>query len=250
MNIVVDNLLTHYERSGNGPVVLIIPGWADTSASWRDLAKGLAKKHEVIVVDLPGFGGTQTPVEQSWGLTDYAMFVAHFLNKLGVRTAAIIGHSNGGAIALRGLSTQALAADRLVLLASAGIRNTYNGRNRTLRILTKTGKYLSMLLPGSVKKRLRKKVYKTVGSDMLVAEHMQATFKRVVTDDVQADADKVDLPTLLVYGQNDSDTPIDYGRILHEHLPNSTLQIIPDAEHFLHTQQTAAVLSLIEEFIA
>jgi pimeloyl-ACP methyl ester carboxylesterase len=162
---------------------------------------------------------------------------------------AVIAHSNGGGIALRGLSQDILSADKLLLIASAGIRNQYNGRSRALRILTKTGKVLSMPLPTSVKSRLRRRVYDAVGSDMLVAEHMQATFKKIVSDDVQADADVIDVPTLLIYGQNDTAAPVTYGRIFHEHLSNSTLEIIPDAEHFLHTQNTGAMLKLIEEFL-
>jgi pimeloyl-ACP methyl ester carboxylesterase len=162
----------------------------------------------------------------------------------------IVAHSNGGAIALRGLGTGVLEAEKLVLLASAGIRNQYKGRNKVLRALTKTGKVLSMPLPASTKKRLRQKVYDTVGSDMLVAEHMQETFKKVVTDDVQKDADNVTAKTLLIYGQNDQAAPLMYGQIFHEHLPNSTLEVIPDAEHFLHTENTKTVLQLVQEFLA
>jgi pimeloyl-ACP methyl ester carboxylesterase len=59
VNIVVDNLLTHYVRSGSSshPPVLIIPGWADTTASWQPAIKKLANKYDVLAVDLPGFGG-------------------------------------------------------------------------------------------------------------------------------------------------------------------------------------------------
>jgi pimeloyl-ACP methyl ester carboxylesterase len=250
VNIVVDNLLTHYERSGKGALILIIPGWADTTASWRAVSKKLSRTHDVIVFDLPGFGGSQVPAEAAWGLTDYATFTSHFLHKLGVRPGVLLAHSNGGAIALRGLGNGLITADKLVLLASAGIRNQYKGRNKVLRILTKSGKIITMPLPASIKKRLRRKVYDTVGSDMLVAENMQETFKKVVTDDVQADADKVDIDTLLIYGENDQAAPVTYGRIFHDHLSSSTLEIIPNAEHFLHTENTAQVLTLIEEFIA
>jgi pimeloyl-ACP methyl ester carboxylesterase len=251
VNVVVDQILIHYEISGikNSPLVLIIPGWADTTLSWQPFTKGLSKKYQVVVVDLPGFGGSQAPDAASWGLDNYAEFIAHFLKKLDYKPVAIIAHSNGGAIALRGLSKELLTTNKLVLLASAGIRNQYKGRNHALRVLTKTGKVITMPLPASVKKRLRRTVYNAVGSDMLVAEAMQETFKRVVTDDVQADADKVDIPTLLLYGENDTAAPVTYGRIFHEHLSNSTLEIIPGAGHFLHTENTAQTLKLVEEFL-
>jgi pimeloyl-ACP methyl ester carboxylesterase len=250
VNIVVDKLLTHYEASGKGPLVLVIPGWADTTVSWQAFNAGLSEKYQVLIVDLPGFGGSQAPNEPAWGLNDYAAFIAHVLDKLTLKPQIIIGHSNGGAIALRGLATEKFAAKKLVLLASAGIRNQNSGKHGALRILTKTGKILSMPLPEPMKKKLRRRVYDAVGSDMLVAEHMQETFKKVVSDDVQTDADKVDIPALLVYGENDADAPPTYGRIFHEHLSNSTLEIVPHVGHFLHTENTQATLKIVEDFLA
>lgn len=159
------------------------------------------------------------------------------------------GHSNGGALAIRGLAGEVLAADKLVLLASAGIRNVYKGRNRALRIMAKTGKVFTMPLPKSVKQKLRRKVYKTIGSDMLIAEHMQETFKRVVTDDVTADAAKLTLPTLLIYGEDDESTPVWYGEQFHQLMPGSTLEVLPGAGHFVHLDRPDAVERALREFL-
>ncbi|HLZ15017.1 MAG TPA: alpha/beta hydrolase, partial [Candidatus Saccharimonadales bacterium] len=151
--------------------------------------------------------------------------------------------------AIRGLAKGWLTADRLVLLASAGIRGTYKGRVRALRYLTKAGKALTMPLPTSVKRKLRKTVYRTVGSDMLVAEHLQETFKKVVTDDVRADAGELSLPTLLIYGDQDTATPLWYGEAFHEVMNGSTLEVIGGAGHFVHLDQPERVVRFIEEFV-
>jgi len=248
MQIVVNGLLTSYQRSGNGKQLLILHGWGDSSGGWRKFADLLAKDYEVITIDLPGFGGSQAP-ESAWGLTEYANFVAAFVDKLDLKLAILIGHSNGGAIAIRGLSSGVLTTTKLVLLASAGIRNEYKGRNKALRLITKAGKAVTSPLPRTVKKKLQRKVYATVGSDMLVAEHLQETFKKVVTDDVRGDARKVTIPTLLMYGQNDQSAPVRYGEIFHEQMSNSTLEILPGTEHFLHLEQPDKVLKLIREFL-
>lgn len=248
MQIVVNGLLTSYQRSGSGKQLLILHGWGDSSAGWRKFADRLAKNYEVITIDLPGFGGTQVP-NGAWDLDDYANFVAAVVDKLDLKLAVLIGHSNGGAIAIRGLSRGVLTASKLVLLASAGIRNEYKGRNKVLRLVTKAGKVVTSPLPKTVKKKLQRKVYATVGSDMLVAEHLQETFKKVVTDDVRADAQKIAIPTLLIYGQNDQSAPVRYGELLHEQMSNSTLEILPGAEHFLHLEQPDEVIRLIEEFL-
>jgi pimeloyl-ACP methyl ester carboxylesterase len=249
MQVIVDSILTSYVREGKGEVLLLLHGWADSAAGLSGLTKSLAARYDVIVLNLPGFGGTEAPPEP-WGLDNYASFTAHFLKKVGVaRLYGVVAHSNGGALAIRGLASGELEAEKLVLLASSGIRNVYKGRNRSLRILAKTGKVLTMPLPASIKKKLRSEVYKTIGSDMLVAEHMQETFRRVVTDDVQADAARLTLPVLLIYGEQDESTPIWYGEQFHQLMPDSRLQILPDAGHFVHTDRPDDVEKAIREFL-
>ena len=248
MQLVVDTLLTTYQRVGNGEVILIVHGWGDNSAGWTEFSNRLSANYEVIALDLPGFGGTQAPPE-AWDLTAYATFVASFLNKLGVRPYALIGHSNGGAIAIRGISMELFTPEKLVLLASSGVRGEYKGRNKILRLITKFGKLLTMPLPASIKKRLQRKVYKTIGSDMLVAENLQETFKLVVTDDVRADAKHIQVPTLLVYGDKDPATPLKYARALQQAIPNSRLEILPGVEHFVHLEEADQVQQLVEGFL-
>jgi pimeloyl-ACP methyl ester carboxylesterase len=119
-----------------------------------------------------------------------------------------------------------------------------------LRIITKTGKVATMPLPKSIKKRLRRKVYKTVGSDMLVVERLQETFKRVVTDDIQADAATLQLPVLLIYGEDDLATPPQYGRILRNLINRSKFEIIPNAGHFAHLDQPNEVTKKVGGFLA
>lgn len=251
MQVVVDSLLTTYERVGSADndTVLILHGWGDSSKGWQQLAAALATDHDVCMVDLPGFGGTQAP-PSAWGLSEYAAFVAAFLKKTGIEPRTIIAHSNGGAIAIRGLAGGELEAERLVLIASAGIRSTLQGRKRVLRVLTKAGKIITYPLPAAVRKQLRKHLYTTVGSDLLVAEHLQETFKRIVTDDIQADAARLTLKTLLIYGEDDAAAPVQYGRILHNLISGSTLETVGEAGHFVHLDKPAEVQKMIRTFLA
>ncbi len=249
MQAIVDSLMTQYIRKGTGKTVLILHGWGDTSQGLKALSDKLSQHYEVVALDLPGFGGTQSP-HAVWGLTEYATFVQHFAAKVGLADVyAYIGHSNGGAIAIRGLGQGILRADKLVLIASAGIRGEYNGRNKLLRVLTKAGKAATTPLPKSVKTKLRRKVYDAVGSDMLVAEHLQETFKKVVTDDVRQDAQQVKIPALLLYGENDQATPPRYGEQYHQLLQTSTLEVVGGAGHFVHIDKPEIVEKAVEEFL-
>ncbi len=249
MQVVVDGLLTNYESLGSGKPILLLHGWGDSSKGLRSLQKTLSVSARVIALDLPGFGGSESP-RSAWGLDEYAQFIAHFLTKIEApHLSAVFGHSNGGAIAIRGLGRGWLQADKLILLASAGVRDTDKGRLKIMRYATKAGKVLASPLPKRTQQRLRQKLYTRVGSDMLVAEHLQESFKRVVADDVQADAKTLTLPTLIIYGEQDQDTPAVYGMAFHEAIDGSTLEILPDAGHFVHLDQPQRVERSIKDFL-
>ena len=249
MQIVVNDLLTSYQLSGAGKLVVLLHGWGDSSQGSLALQAALAKHYQVFALDLPGFGGTKAPAT-AWGLNEYADFVAAALDKLELKSYAVVGHSNGGAIAIRGLAKGSLNASKLVLVASAGIRNQYSARNKALRLAAQTGKIIVSPLPARIQKKLKASAYKSVGSDLFVAEHMQETFKRIITDDVQADTARVQIPSLLIYGFEDTATPVYYGELLQSGLEHSELHVVPNAGHFVHLDKPAIVLGLIEEFLA
>jgi pimeloyl-ACP methyl ester carboxylesterase len=249
MQIVVDSLLTHYEQTGKGKQsVVLLHGWGDALSTFKDLQKFLSEKYTVVSVDLPGFGTTQAPTK-IWDLDDYAQFVAAFLKKINLKPYAIIAHSNGGALAIRGLATKTLQADKFVAIASSGIRDQQKARRAMLKVVAKGGKVATFWLPTKHKQKLRKALYGVSGSDMLVVPHLQETFKKTVRQDVQSDAAKLEMPVLLIYGEKDKATPPIYGRIFHELMKNSTLEVVGGAEHFVFHDKPQLVDDLIGDFL-
>ena len=248
MNVVVDGLMTSYTRAGNGKVILCLPGWADTGASFSKLTEHLQDGYEVITLDMPGFGDSQAP-PHAWGLSDYAEFIADWLKKLKISSVyGLVGHSYGGAVAIASLSKDHLKADKLILLASAGIRTKKPARKRLLKAVAKAGKLPLMMLPAGKRQKLRKRFYRAIGSDLTLLPHMELTFKRIIEEDVQTMAKNVTIPTLLAYGSKDRDTPEADGRRLQKIIPHSRLVKL-EAGHFLHQEQPAAIAKLITNFL-
>lgn len=247
--VIVDGLSIRYcESSSSGLVILLLHGWGDSAVTFARLESKLGVNYRLIAVDLPGFGGSETPRE-TWGLDNYAQFVASFMQKIEVKPLAILGHSNGGAIAIRGLSSGQLDAQKLILLASAGVRSDYQGKKKVYRWAAKLAKTATAPLPKHTRDKLKKKAYQSIGSDMFVAENLQETFKKVVTDDVQNDAKKINIPTLLVYGSEDTATPPRYGELFSRLIPDAKLEIIDGAGHFVHHDAPVRVEQLVEDFL-
>lgn len=250
MQIVVNGLLTNYRQSGEaGSTVVLLHGWADSQKTFEVLVETLRLKHRVITLDLPGFGQTQAPSEV-WGLTDYCKFIAEFLEKINVnKVDVLIGHSNGGALAIKSIASGYLKPDKLVLLSASGIRDRDKAKKLGLKVVAKTGKVATFWLPKSSKQKLQKKLYGTIGSDMLVTPELKETFKKTVSEDIQSDASKLKLPTLLIYGDQDKATPVDYGEVFQRLIEGSQLKVISGASHFVHHDNPVEVLNFIEGFI-
>lgn len=251
MQIIVQDLLVHYEQQGSGKVLLMLHGWADSGDTFKSLLPALTDSYSVISLDLPGFGQSQPPKEV-WDLDNYAKFIASFLTKTdNTEIFAIIGHSNGGALAIRGVASGLLSPKKLILLAASGVRDTEKIKRFVIKAIAKIGKIFTFWLPDLHKKKLQKKLYGTVGSDMMVAPQLQETFKKTVRQDIQKDAAKLQVPTLLIYGDQDTATPIkNIGSRLHGLIQGSQLRIIPGADHFVHQTFAPATAGCIQEFLA
>lgn len=248
MTIIVDGMSVHYEQRGKGPLLVWLHGWGDSLKTFTGLQSSLTG-YTSLTVDLPGFGASDAPKE-AYDLEAYARFLKTFLHKLGTdKPYAVVGHSNGGAIAIKALASGLVEVDRLVLLASSGVRTPYNGRKKAVRLLVKTAKLPTKILPGRAQRAIRRKVYDKLGSDMLVAEHLQETFKNIVSEDMTHEAAMIDCPTLLIYGSQDKATPVDYGQLFERQIEESRLVVIESADHFLHVTHTAAVSREIKDFL-
>ncbi|CAN5133006.1 alpha/beta hydrolase [soil metagenome] len=250
MQVIVNDLLTNYSLQGDGKLVLLLHGWGDNSQGSLALQKQLAQKYQVLTPDLPGFGKTQLP-PSAWDLDDYANYLVALLDKLQLNQPyAIIGHSNGGAIAIRGTALGLLQPQKLVLMASAGIRSGKTIKKVLLQIIAKSGDLATIGLPDRYRNALRRQLYKSAGSDYLAVEQMEETFKKTVKQDVQADAEKITRPTLLIFGQNDKAVPPYMGVRYKTLIKDSSLHMLPDVGHFVHLDQPTVVSKLIEDFLA
>jgi pimeloyl-ACP methyl ester carboxylesterase len=247
--VVVDGLLTRYAVTGTGKPVLLLHGWGDSLETWTDLTAKLSGQYKVITLDLPGFGQTQAPKE-AWGLSDYAQFTYHFLAKIEVNQLyALGGHSNGGAVAISMIAHGLASPHRLLLLASAGIRSS-SVKKHLVKAAAKSAKLVTAVLPKATRQRLRNKAYSKIGSDFLLLPNMQETFKKIISEDVRAQAHTITTPTLIIYGANDASTPPAHGELFKAAIIGSRLEILPGAGHFLHHDNSLQVSDLVKEFLA
>src|SRR3989339_1686730 len=233
MQIIVDDIDTEYKDTGSGPVVLLLHGWGGNAFSFDPLVRELKNKR-FVSLSFPGFGKSETP-PNPWGVVDYAQFLASFLKKLNISEIdTIIAHSFGGRVAIKAIATAILLPKKLVLIGAAGVsQKTFF--HHCISLVIKIGKMAISIIPvASIRKRLKNYATRTVGSeDYRNAGNLKDTFVKVVSEDLRDDASKLTLPTLLIWGDQDQQTPLADARTLNNCIQNSQLKIIGGADHFV-----------------
>jgi pimeloyl-ACP methyl ester carboxylesterase len=247
--ISVCGLRTRYLIRGSGPVALVLHGWGGSIETVYPIVAGLAPVARVYALDLPGFGQTELP-SQSWGVEDYQAFTAAFMDALEIECPTIVGHSNGGRVAIRMAATEPARAHRLVLVDSAGIRP-----KRTLRWyrrvgMAKLGKYAARLL-GAPGERLRTLlVGRSASADYLAAGPLRPTLVKLVNADLRPYMPRVAVPTLLVWGSDDTETPVSDAREMERLIPDAGLVVLDRAGHYSYLDQPARFARIVTHFLA
>lgn len=247
MQVLIDNLIINYEIMGKGKSILFIHGWGDDLNSLKKAFSSLSKTNQLIFIDLPGFGKSELP-KDGLKISDFSKLIQSFCQKLNLKIYVIIGHSFGGAVAIKTLANNYLNPDKLILLDASGIREV-NKTKLILKTASKAGKLLASPLPYNLKNKLRKQFYNKIKSDYLLNEGMKETFKKIVSEDLSHDASLIKNNTLIIYGEEDLETPIRQAYLLHELIKNSTLEIVGDAGHFVFIDQNKKVLNLAKDFL-
>ena len=251
MQIIVNGQLITYTSQGVGEVIVLLHGWGAQLGTFDALARQLAQKYRVVRLDLPGFGGSPLP-PHSWSLAQYAHIVTDMLKKIQVtKVYAIIGHSFGGRVAIKMAAHSQQPIAKVILIGSGGIKRSHSLRNVTYKVIAKAGKWVVKALGLYMFcSPLRRRLYKAAGAtDYLGAAGLKHVFLRVINEDLRGQAAHMPQPTLIIWGQQDSQTPLSDASILHAHIKNSRLVVIPHAGHFTYLDQPAVVAREIEAFL-
>lgn len=251
MKVLVDGQLIEYKDEGKGKVILLLHGWGSNLASFNDLAKYLAEKYRVIRFDFPGFGSSPQP-RSDWYVEDYSRLTAALLKKLKiVNPHAIIGHSFGGRVIIKGFSTKELSAEKVVMLGAAGPKPSIKAKKLIFKSIAKVGKAVTAL-PGLrvLRPKLRSKLYSAAGStDYLNAHSMQKIFLNTVNEDLLPEVKTINKPVLMVWGENDIEVPVSDAKRMESELKNAQLVVVPAAGHYVYLDDFAAVKNELEKFL-
>jgi len=248
-NTIIDGLNVRYYLTDNfdpEKAVFFLHGWGSEAMRFGGV---LQKIESAVAIDLPGFGGSEKP-KGDWSLEDYVKFVRKFIEQMGIKTPIIVGHSFGGSIAIEYAVSHSDNVKKLVLIGSAGIRRK-SAKKLIFLILSKTVGLL-FRIPGFGKARsaLRKKFYKAINSeDYIQAGEMEGIYRKIIGEDISKDFSRINVPTLLIWGSNDQETPVAYAMEMNEAIKGSKLEVIKGVGHYVFLDKPEEFEKIFFSFI-
>jgi pimeloyl-ACP methyl ester carboxylesterase len=216
--------------------IFIVHGWTYTTDKWQELI-GLLRLAGFDVVQLAVPGLTEA-TDKVWTLDDYAEWLKAKLAP--EANPVVIGHSNGGRIALALAAKYPGKIKQLILIDSAGIY--HNGlplriKRAVFGAAAKIGKKITSA------QIFRNILYKLAGeSDYKNATpQMRRTMANLITADLKSELPKITAPTLIIWGAKDKATTLSDGRLMHKLINKSQFFVIPSAGHSPHFTHASEV---------
>jgi pimeloyl-ACP methyl ester carboxylesterase len=262
-----------YRCGGQGPLLILIHGITNSSASWEPILALLERDFTVIAPDLLGHGDSAKP-RGDYSLGSFASLLRDLMLALGHQRATIAGHSLGGGIAMQMAYQFPERVERLVLVSSGGL-----GRQVTpvLRAVALPG--AELMLPLLASKAIVNagaavggwigRIGLRTGTDIAEMASGLASLQDIETrrafvhtarSVIDVHGQRVDateklylaaaVPTLIMWGDNDPIIPTRHGIRAHELMPGSRLRIFAGSGHFPHHDDPAGFVTTLREFVA
>lgn len=248
----IANINTAEIVRGEGDPIVFLHGWGADSSLILPLADLLIPLgYRVYIPDLPGFGQTEEP-PTAWSVFDYAEFVLAYLDHHQLEKVFLFGHSFGGRLGLILGSDHRSRIKKMMLANAAGIRPEVPA-SQQLRLKTyksiRDG--LSAIGAKGLSDWLRKQYNTRYGSSDFnnTSGVMRSTFVQVINQDLLNYAERVQVPTLLFWGDQDEETPLWMGEKLEKTIPDAGLVVLEGAGHYSYIQKNVKTAQIINFFL-
>ena len=237
----VDNIRINYEQKGSGDLIVLLHGWGSNIKLFSNLIDLLSKKYTVVAMDMPGFGESQEP-PSAWCVDDYVDFVIKFLTDYDAKQVMLLGHSFGGRVIIKLNSRKDLpfTVSKVILVDSAGILPPKSNKKSWRTRKYKMGKaFLSTKIMRKIAPDALEKLRVKYGSADYVAASplMRQVLVKVVNEDLEPLLPNIKCPTLLIWGVNDTATPLSDGEKMEKLIPDAGLVKLENAGHYSFLEQ-------------
>jgi pimeloyl-ACP methyl ester carboxylesterase len=228
-----------YGTKGNDAIVYL-HGWGQNIQMMEPIANPFEKTNHLVIIDLPGFGASEEP-KDAWSLDDYVDMIHELLTELKIDNPNLVGHSFGGKLSL--LYSTKYKTRRIVLLASP-YKVKMNPESTKLKLLKKIKKIPVLgLFADFAKKFMGSTDYKNA------SPRMREILVKHVNTDLTDKLDKVQCPTLLIWGTADAAVPYEDAVELEKLIKDAGLVTYEGATHYAYLERLQQTINVLKSFI-
>jgi Predicted hydrolases or acyltransferases (alpha/beta hydrolase superfamily) len=250
---------------GAGEPIVLIHGFPTSSHLWRDVVPLLPTGRRVVVLDLLGYGRSDRPTERDLSIRGHAERVIALLDALRIQYAAIVGHDLGGGIAQYLAVRHPTRVERLCLIDSVAFDEWPTRQIKMAKATLPLTRFLpTTWILSALRSEMERGYAQEVrgarsidiyirpfcspeGRDVLV-EHLEALDPEE-TVALGPRLGEIMAPTAVITGAHDPFLASHVARQLHEAIPHSTLDVIPDVRHFTPEESPDAISTIMEQWL-
>ncbi len=250
---------------GAGDPVLLLHGFPTSSHLWRGVVPLMPEGHRVVVVDMLGYGRSDRPAGRDVGIRAHAERAIALMDALGIERACVAGHDLGGGVAQAMAVRWPQRVSRLCLVSSVAFDGWPVREVKMARAMLPLTRHLpatwlvsalrSDLVRGYAEpeagahaiERYVKPFAGAEGRDAFVA-HL-SSLDAAETEALAPRLKDVPCPAAVLWGAHDPFLPQALGRRLHEAIPGSTFDVVPDARHFVPEDAPERVAATLADLL-
>ncbi len=241
----------HYVESGNpaGHPILLMHGWGCNHTTLASVEKIVSPGMRVINVDLPGHGDSPEPT-QVWGVNDYTTAMEQFLDALKIEEPTLLGHSFGGRISI--LMGSRRKIHKIVLVDAAGVKPR---RSLNWYVKVYSFKLAKKVYPIIFGKKAAQARIEAARKKRSSADYQQATpmmraiLSKCVNEDLCNVMPKIKAPTLLIWGENDTATPLSDAKKMERLIPDAGLVSFDGCGHYSFLDNPRGFKAVLSTFL-
>ena len=249
MEIILNNKKINYEVEGEGKPIILLHGWLASLETMMPIQKHLAKNFKVYNVDIIGFGKSDLP-DSPLNTDDFGDFLKEFIDILKIENPILIGHSHGGRTIIDYAGRNLGKINKIILIDSAGIKPKRSPSYYMKVYSFKTVKNVMKVFPKKFEKAREKALEKFGSNDYKDSpEVLRKTMSIILNEDQKSIMPNINVPTLLIWGDKDTATPLPDAKQMEKLIPNSGIALLKDAGHFSYLDKLGEFLIILDEFL-
>jgi len=256
-SITTDQGILHYEVYGRGKPVILLHGWLGSWGLWQETMTYLGQYYRTYALDFWGFGESGKKLD-TYEVSEFVALVDQFMEKLGIISAPLVGHSMGGTVSLSVALRYPNRVEKVVIIGSPVV-----GSSLALPLKLAGWRVVAFLLFRlfPVFRTAMRLASPTICRDPRFPDMMDRDLSRTTLEsfltsiaslrrtDLRNEIHRIQVPVMGMFGDRDNIVNPNQWKALQKGLPNARIERYPNAGHFIMLDEPRSFMLTLKDFL-